>query len=296
MKFIDNEIPHEPQRFQRIYIYFAACKLGFRAGCRKIVRVDGCWLKDTMFRTQLLSVVGMDGNNNIFHVAYAIVEKESKDTGLDILKLDIDAPTWLNDKDHSEWSMSHFSSDAKCDTLLNNLSEVFNGIILDARDKPIMTLLEKLRYIRMARMLANREKIAAVEYVPRKSNYWSYKILGATVTDNWAVDLQNKSCSCRKWSLTGIPCKHVIAAIWAKKDNILDYVHDCYKVETYRRIYENSIFPMNGPQLWPKTSKVPPLPPKIVVESGGKNIEVVVMTKEHGLKQLEEDEIDAIVA
>ncbi|KAL3613957.1 phenylacrylic acid decarboxylase [Castilleja foliolosa] len=33
-----------------------------------------------------------------------------------------------------------------------------------------------------------------------------------------------------------------------------------------------------------------------VVESGGKNIEVAVMTKEHGLRQLEEAEIDAIAA
>lgn len=33
-----------------------------------------------------------------------------------------------------------------------------------------------------------------------------------------------------------------------------------------------------------------------VVESGGKNIEVAVMTKEDGLRQLEEAEIDAIVA
>ncbi|KAK2355524.1 proteasome subunit alpha type-4 [Trifolium repens] len=33
-----------------------------------------------------------------------------------------------------------------------------------------------------------------------------------------------------------------------------------------------------------------------VVESGGKNIEVAVMTKEDGLRQLEEGEIDAIVA
>ncbi|THG07651.1 hypothetical protein TEA_024223 [Camellia sinensis var. sinensis] len=35
---------------------------------------------------------------------------------------------------------------------------------------------------------------------------------------------------------------------------------------------------------------------KTVVESGGKNIEVAVMTKEHGLRQLDEAEIDAIVA
>lgn len=33
-----------------------------------------------------------------------------------------------------------------------------------------------------------------------------------------------------------------------------------------------------------------------VVESGGKNIEVAVMTREQGLRQLEEAEIDAIVA
>ncbi|KAK9164515.1 hypothetical protein Syun_005417 [Stephania yunnanensis] len=33
-----------------------------------------------------------------------------------------------------------------------------------------------------------------------------------------------------------------------------------------------------------------------VVESGGKNIEIAVMTRDHGLRQLEEAEIDAIVA
>ncbi|GFY80424.1 20S proteasome alpha subunit PAD1 [Actinidia rufa] len=33
-----------------------------------------------------------------------------------------------------------------------------------------------------------------------------------------------------------------------------------------------------------------------VVESGGKNIEVAVMTKDHGLRQLDEAEIDAVVA
>jgi 20S proteasome subunit alpha 4 len=33
-----------------------------------------------------------------------------------------------------------------------------------------------------------------------------------------------------------------------------------------------------------------------VVESGGKNIEIAVMTKDQGLRQLEEAEIDAIVA
>ncbi|KAH0781494.1 hypothetical protein KY290_001092 [Solanum tuberosum] len=61
-------------------------------------------------------------------------------------------------KEPSQWTMAYFSSDAKSDMLLNNVCEVYNSMILDARDKTILTLLEKLRYLLMARMLANREK------------------------------------------------------------------------------------------------------------------------------------------
>lgn len=45
--------------------------------------------------------------------------------------------------------------------------------------------------------------------------------------------------------------------IWMKKDDIIDYVHDCYKVETYRNVYRTTILPMNGPDLWPKSSNPP---------------------------------------
>ncbi|XP_070003359.1 uncharacterized protein [Nicotiana sylvestris] len=79
MELTPNETPNNPSRFQRLYICFAACKKSFKTGCRKIVGVDGCWLKDSMYGAQLLAVVGLDGNNNIFPIAYAIVEKECKD-------------------------------------------------------------------------------------------------------------------------------------------------------------------------------------------------------------------------
>ncbi|XP_049397413.1 uncharacterized protein LOC125861595 [Solanum stenotomum] len=52
---------------------------GTSAGCRKIIGVDGCWLKNTMYGAQLLSAVTLDENNNIFPLAYAIVEKENKE-------------------------------------------------------------------------------------------------------------------------------------------------------------------------------------------------------------------------
>jgi len=36
----------------------------------------------------------------------------------------------------AQWSKSHFSSRALCDYLANNLSESFNAMILEDRDKP----------------------------------------------------------------------------------------------------------------------------------------------------------------
>ncbi|XP_070007025.1 uncharacterized protein [Nicotiana sylvestris] len=182
----------------------------------------------------------------------------------------------------SEWSRSHFSSLPKCDILLNNLCEVFNKFILDARDKPILKLLETIRHLLMARINSNREKAEkwnlgdicptikkalaktmkdAASYIPKKSNTWNYEVIGPMEGDTWVVDLYNKTCGRKKWELSGIPCKHAISAIWLKKDEVLDYVDDCYKVETYRKIYEVSILPMNGPDLWPKSQNSSPLPP-----------------------------------
>ena len=53
---------------------------------------------------------------------------------------------WLLNKDPKAWSKSYFRTHVKCDMLLNNLCESFNSAIMPARDKPIITLLEKLRF------------------------------------------------------------------------------------------------------------------------------------------------------
>ena len=64
----------------------------------------------------------------------------------EIFELDKEAYKWLSGKLPSEWSRSHFSSFSKYDMLLKNVCEVFNSFILDARDKPIIELLETIRH------------------------------------------------------------------------------------------------------------------------------------------------------
>ncbi|XP_020087512.1 uncharacterized protein LOC109709617 [Ananas comosus] len=65
--------------FQRMFICLDACKKGFQAGCRPIISVDGCFLKGK-YHGRLLVAVGIDANDCIFPIAYAIVEVESTDT------------------------------------------------------------------------------------------------------------------------------------------------------------------------------------------------------------------------
>jgi hypothetical protein len=65
--------------FQRIYICFQACKEGFKAGCRNVVGLDGCFFKGGT-SGELLCALGRDANNQIYPIAWAVVEKETKDS------------------------------------------------------------------------------------------------------------------------------------------------------------------------------------------------------------------------
>ncbi|KAI9200086.1 hypothetical protein LWI28_002481 [Acer negundo] len=67
----------ENPRFERLYMCLAALKKGWRKGCRPILGLDGCFIKG--YHTgQLLIAIGVDPNNQMYLVAYALVESECK--------------------------------------------------------------------------------------------------------------------------------------------------------------------------------------------------------------------------
>lgn len=79
-------------RFVGLYVCLGALKSAFKAGCRPLICLDGCWLKGT-FGGQLLSAVGIDPNDCMFPIASATVEIESKETWvwfLEMLSSDLD--------------------------------------------------------------------------------------------------------------------------------------------------------------------------------------------------------------
>ena len=61
-----------------MYVCLQACKDGFKVGCKKIISLDGCFLK-RYYGGHLLVAVGIDANDCIYPLAYAVVESENYD-------------------------------------------------------------------------------------------------------------------------------------------------------------------------------------------------------------------------
>ncbi|GJX20470.1 mutator type transposase [Tanacetum coccineum] len=268
--------------FRRVYVCLGALKQGFRACGREILGLDGCFMSGP-WPGQILTAVGVDANNGIYPVAYAIVEAESKASWcwfLNLLGEDLGIEanfnyTFISDRQkvcvrHIHENMksqfkggvykemlwnaakatskdsirtieqSPFLGRAKCDLLINNICEVFNRQLVDRRDQPIITCLEYIK-----------------EYLMKR------------IVDHYVVNMDRRVCSCTKWELTGIPCKHVVAAIYNTSENSVgvgipeQWVHDAYRLETWAHVYSFKVNPCNGKDMWPivesRTVIIPPL-------------------------------------
>ncbi|XP_047978418.1 uncharacterized protein LOC125220303 [Salvia hispanica] len=66
--------------FNAMYIGFSGLKKGFMEGCRRVIGLDGAFPK-TYLGGILLSAVGTDGNNQMYPIAWVVVEVEMSFVG-----------------------------------------------------------------------------------------------------------------------------------------------------------------------------------------------------------------------
>ncbi|KAL3529671.1 hypothetical protein ACH5RR_008993 [Cinchona calisaya] len=195
---------------------------------------------------------------------------------------DEEAHKWLTENTSPyHWSRSHFRTIPKCDILLNNLCESFNSVILEAREKPILGMLENIRMYIMERLRTKREWIRkrtenlcpkiqkklekakedAAFNIARFSNDSKFEVTHM-YGEKFVVDLEKRVCDCRRWELTGIPCSHVVCCISLTGEESESFVNQCYSKDAYVRAYEPAIEPINGPNAWPNSKKDPIHAPK----------------------------------
>lgn len=84
--------------FKRIYVCLGPLKAGFKLGQRELLGLDGAFMKGP-YPHEVLRAVGLDGNNVIYPLAYAIMEAETKSSWswfLECLGADLDMGTNKN--------------------------------------------------------------------------------------------------------------------------------------------------------------------------------------------------------
>ncbi|KAK8655126.1 hypothetical protein V6N13_107717 [Hibiscus sabdariffa] len=170
---------------------------------------------------------GMTLKDALWKAARATYMKEFTDSMIQMRPISKEAFDWLQKKDPAQWSKSHFATHCKSDMLLNNMCESFNKIILEARDKPILTMLEMISCKIMNRFAKKAEEdkkivgplcpkiqkkvdaliVQSIRCWLRNADGNRYEVPTGH-EDQHVVDLGAYSCTCRKWNLTVIPCVH----------------------------------------------------------------------------------------
>lgn len=182
--------------------------------------------------------------------------------------LNVDAHSWLEKMDPKTWVRAFFSTFPKCDILLNNNCEVFNNYILEARDLPILSMFERIKTQLMTRHYSKQKEVEGFvgNFCPKirskviKNSEFANLCFAMPAGHgvfqvqfkeyNNTVDILAKTCDCRRWQLTGIPCCHAIACLRHERIPAESMLPDCYSVQTFQKAYEFSIWPCKDKTEW----------------------------------------------
>ncbi|XP_074342344.1 uncharacterized protein LOC141679870 [Apium graveolens] len=187
----------------------------------------------------------------------------------------------LSKLDPKSWSKAFFQNKCDADNVENNMSECFNSWIVNERYMPVLTMLQELHFKIMRRIRTNREAMqhAGIVICPRikgnldisvkNSRKWhaswdgDKKYMVKFGTKAVTVNLEDRTCDCRAWDLTGIPCSHDVAAIHDRRHQPIMYVSKYYTKEMYMKSYNQTLQALRGEDFWEMTDKAVMLPPDI---------------------------------
>ena len=63
----------------------------------------------------------------------------------------------------------------------------------------------------------------------------------------YTVNLEERTCTCRYWQLSGLPCCHAISSIYMASKQLDDFIAPCFKISEYMMTYQYCLQPVQGP-------------------------------------------------
>ncbi|GAA0171373.1 hypothetical protein LIER_25420 [Lithospermum erythrorhizon] len=144
----------------------------------------------------------------------------------------------------------------------------------EARDKPLITMLELIRSkfierikdrsamsrksgplcVKVKRILDDSVK-DCVGYIIKWNGIDGFRVKAHD--EQFTIDIARMTCSCGSWQLSGIPCSHVIPCLYHLRKILPDYLNDCYKKSSFLSTYSHVLNPMSGIHLWDRTVGMP---------------------------------------
>ena len=155
---------------------------------------------------------------------------------------------------------------------LNNMCETFNAKIAEAREKLILALLEEIRTKQLERIQIRGQWVKHYNYpVPpvikeildnaasnstswRRNGENEYQVSGPA--GQFVVNMLNRTCTCRLWQISGLPCVHATVSILRCKHPLTDYVSPLYLRASMAALYEHVLYPVSCMENWSRSSEV----------------------------------------
>ncbi|KAG7594240.1 Transposase MuDR plant [Arabidopsis thaliana x Arabidopsis arenosa] len=160
------------------------------------------------------------------------------------------------------WTRSHFVG-KRYNVMTSNIAESLNNVLTMARDYPVISILESWRTTLVAWFALRREAAQmednilppkvnemVIENFEKGAGYGVFKIgdglyeVRDMVDCGYAVNLWERTCTCRQFQLLTIPCSHAIAAAIREGIRVDTMVGVQHTVPQLRLAYKEMIMPI----------------------------------------------------
>ncbi|KAK8643616.1 hypothetical protein V6N13_012902 [Hibiscus sabdariffa] len=257
---VERPTPFEIPKFRRFYVGFTALRDGFKKCCRTFLCLDGCFLKG---KGEILTAIGRDGNDQIYPIAWAVVEVENRETWSwflrniisDLQLGDGDGFTLMTDQQkglkeeivellprvEDRVCARHLYANWRKENPGGDLKKEFWAACKSTTNADFEHHISKIEQLKATA----KESLMKTDPKQWSKSCFSTRSDCDATDNNFAEAFNFAIVGARTWDLTGIPCAHAIAAIPWKKDDVNDYVYrgkcpeDPREIEKERKVKQS---------------------------------------------------------
>ncbi|XP_010486585.1 PREDICTED: uncharacterized protein LOC104764697 isoform X1 [Camelina sativa] len=204
----------------------------------------------------------------LWEAAHSLTVLEFKSKMKKIEQISPEASLWIQNFSPALWASSYSEGTRFGQLTANVITESLSNWIQDTSGLPIIQMMECIHRHLMNMFKerretsahwsdvlvpsAERQMVAAVEksrvHRVYRANEAEFEVM--THEGSVVVNIENRSCLCRRWEIYGFPCSHAVGALMSCKENVYSYTESCFTVESYRRTYAETVEPVSDEVQW----------------------------------------------